>query len=91
MDALGGLLPFIGIMAVMFIFLILPQQRKAKKERTFAENLKRGDRVVTKSGLHGKVLELPEGKSTVTLETGAGKIVFERSAISMEMTQAISK
>ena len=39
-------------------FIILPQQRRQKKEKNFINSLKRGDRVITKSGIHGKVMEL---------------------------------
>lgn len=73
----------------MFVFLILPQQRKIKKEKAFEASLKVGDRIVTKSGIHGKVAELAE--TTVIVETMAGKIKMERSAISLELSSALNK
>lgn len=73
----------------MFVFLILPQQRKIKKEKAFEASLKVGDRIVTKSGIHGKVAELAE--TTVVVETMAGKIKMERSAISLELSSALNK
>ncbi|MBG7631844.1 MAG: preprotein translocase subunit YajC [Bacteroidetes bacterium] len=66
--------------------MIAPQMKRSKKEKKFAAELKRGDRVVTKSGLHGKVVELNEKDGSCVIETLAGKIKFERSAISMEMS-----
>ena len=52
-------LPFLLIMLVVFVFfIILPQQRRQKKERNFMDSLKKGDRVITKSGMHGKIAEL---------------------------------
>ena len=87
---MGNQLPFLLLMfAVMFLFLILPQQRRAKKERTFKNNLKKGDLVVTKGGIHGKVVEIAE--TTVVIETMAGKLKIERSAISMEMSASLAK
>ena len=47
---------------------------------------KKGDKVVTKSGLHGKVLELNDD-GTCIIESGAGKMKYERSAISMELSK----
>src|SRR5690625_5123210 len=60
--------------------------RKQKQEKKFQEELKRGDWVVTTSGVHGKVFEL--AGDTVVLETGAGKIKFERAAISKDLSAA---
>ena len=50
------------------------------------KSLKRGDRVITKSGLHGKIIEIVEGSETCVIETMAGKMRFEVSAISHEMS-----
>ena len=54
----------------------------------FAAELKKGDKVVTKSGLHAKVLELTD-EQTCILESGAGKMKFERASISMELSQKL--
>ncbi|MAP53504.1 MULTISPECIES: preprotein translocase subunit YajC [Altibacter] len=79
---LGPLLLF----AVFIIFfIVLPQRKKLRQEKNFDKGLKKGDKVVTKSGLHGKLLELHED-GTCIIETGAGKVKFERSALSMELT-----
>jgi|TARA_A100001011_G_scaffold177169_1_gene185852 preprotein translocase subunit YajC len=71
----------------MFLFLILPQQRRAKKERNFKNSLKKGDLVVTKGGIHGKVVEVNESNDSCVIETMAGKVKMERSFISHEMSQ----
>ena len=82
-------LPYLLMFVVMFVFLILPQQRKIKKEKEFESSLKVGDKIVTKSGIHGKIAELAE--TTVIVETMSGKIKMERSAISLDMTSALNK
>jgi preprotein translocase subunit YajC len=51
--------------------------------------LKVGDKIITKSGLHGKIAELAE--TTVVVETMSGKLKMERSAISMEMSASLNK
>jgi len=85
---MGNQLPFLLLMfAVMFLFLILPQQRRAKKERTFKNSLKKGDLVVTKGGIHGKVVEVNESNDTCVIETMAGKVKMERSFISHELSK----
>ncbi|MGJ8549940.1 preprotein translocase subunit YajC [Winogradskyella wichelsiae] len=90
MDAIGSFLPFIAIFAVMYFFMIAPQMKRSKQEKKFASELKRGDRVITKSGMHGKVVELNEKDSSCIIETLAGKIKFDRSAISMEMSKKLN-
>lgn len=57
----------IGVMLVVFYFLLIrPQQKRAKKHTNLIESLKRGDEVITSSGIFGKIA-LIEG-NTVTLE-----------------------
>jgi len=90
MDAIGSFLPFIAIFAVMYFFMIAPQMKRSKQEKKFANELKRGDRVITKSGMHGKIVELNDKDSSCVIETLAGKIKFDRSAISMEMSNKLN-
>ena len=49
-------------------------------------SIKKGDRVITKSGIHGKIAELNDKDNTCIIETGAGKIKFERAALSADAT-----
>lgn len=91
MEGLVQLWPFIAIFAVFYFFMIRPQMKQKKKEKNFASGLQKGDKVVTKSGMYGKVLDFSDKMNTVILETGAGKITFDRSAISLEMSEKRSK
>ena len=84
-------LPMLLLFAVFIVFfIVLPQRKKVKQEKSFDQGLKKGDKVVTKSGLHGKVLEL-NSDGTCVIESGAGKMKFERSAISVELSTKLSK
>jgi preprotein translocase subunit YajC len=89
MQQLQQVLPFILMFVVIYFFMIKPQQSRAKKEKEFENALKVGDKIVTKSGIHGKVSELAE--TTVIIETMSGKLKMERSAISLEMSAALAK
>jgi preprotein translocase subunit YajC len=88
-EGFGSFLPLIAIIAVFYFLMIAPQMKRAKKEKKFANELKKGDKVVTKSGMHGKIVDLNDKDSSCVIETLAGKINFERSAISMEMSQIL--
>ena len=85
----GGMsmiLMFGGMFVIMYFFMIRPQQKKAKQEKQSQTDTKRGDMVVTTSGIHGKINEINE--DTIVIETSAGKIKFEKAAISRELTAA---
>ncbi|MCY3998070.1 MAG: preprotein translocase subunit YajC [Flavobacteriaceae bacterium] len=91
MEGMSNQLPFLLlIFVVFFLFIILPQQRRVRREKVFQNNLKKGDKVITKSGIHGKLFELVEKDTTVILETMAGKIKIERSAISTELSTKLN-
>ncbi|MDO5655718.1 MAG: preprotein translocase subunit YajC [Flavobacteriaceae bacterium] len=78
---------FIGLMfMIMYFFMIRPQMQRQKREKQFQEAMKVGERVVTTSGIHGKISEITD--DVVTIETNAGKIRFEKSAVSQELTNA---
>jgi len=89
MEQIQGFLPIILLFAVMYLFLIRPQMKKQKKEKKFAQEINKGDKVITKSGMHGKILDLNDD-GTCIIETGAGKMKFERSALSMEMSAKLN-
>lgn len=90
MEALNKYLPLFLILLVFYFFIIAPQIKRSKKEKQFAAALKKGDRVITKSGMHGKIAELNDKDNSCVVETLAGKIKFERSALSIELTQKLN-
>ncbi|HKO78317.1 MAG TPA: preprotein translocase subunit YajC [Flavobacterium sp.] len=89
MGQLQQFLPFLLMFVVIYFFMIRPQQKRAKNEREFESALKVGDKIITKSGIHGKISEIAD--STVVIETMAGKLKMERSSISMELSATLNK
>lgn len=89
MGQLTQMLPFLLMFVVIYFFMVRPQQNRMKKEKEFESALKVGDRIITKSGIHGKIVELAE--TTVIIETMSGKLKMERTAISMELSAALNK
>jgi preprotein translocase subunit YajC len=81
-------LVFMGaIIAVFYFFMIRPQQKKAKDQKKFVEDIKKGDDVVTIGGAHGRVAEMEGDTFILEIERG-GRIKYSKSAISMESTKA---
>jgi len=81
----------LALLVVFFFFIILPPINRSKNEKKFASSLKRGTRVITKSGMYGKVFEINDKDDSCIIETQAGKIKFDRQAISMDLTQKLNK
>jgi preprotein translocase subunit YajC len=90
MEGLNQFLPMILIFVVAYFFMIRPQIKRQKDEKKFAQALKKGDKIVTKSGLYGKVVELNDKDFSCVIETMAGRLKFDRSAISMEMSKRLA-
>ena len=70
--------------------MIRPQMKKQKNEKKFQADIVKGTRVITSSGIHGKIVEVNENDNTITIETGAGKIKFEKAAVSMDLTNKLN-
>lgn len=86
---ISSMLPFLAMIIVLYFFMIRPQVKRQKNEKKFQSEIGKGSKVVMTSGIHGKIAEVNSSDNTVTVETSAGKIRFERSAISMEMSKKL--
>ncbi len=94
LQAAGGfdprqLIVFGLIIVVFYFFMIRPQIKKQKDQKNFVGELKKGDKVVTTAGIHGKIAEVAD--TTILVETeGGGKIRFNKSAISLDDSKALN-
>lgn len=81
----GGMvaLLYFGLLILIFyFFFIRPQQRKHKQQQKMLSELKKGDRVVTNSGMFGTIVGFDEKENLVVLKVGENiKLEFLRSAI----------
>ena len=72
---------FIVLLIVVFwLFFIRPQSKKAKEEQEFRQALKKGDKVVTIGGFHGKITEVKENTVMVSLAPDV-VVELEKSAL----------
>ncbi|MBC5774484.1 preprotein translocase subunit YajC [Pontibacter sp. KCTC 32443] len=90
----GGILPqllmFGAIILVFYFFMIRPQQKKAKDQKKFRDELSKGMSVVTIGGLHGKLVAMDDDTVVVEVDKGV-RLTFEKSAISMEATAKVNQ
>jgi len=79
-------LPLILLFVVFYFLLIRPQQKKAKQQKQFIENLKKGDEVITSGGLYGKITGLTD--TTVTIEIAEKvRVKVAKNAVAQQVPQ----
>lgn len=84
---MSSLLFFGAMLAIFWLFMIRPQMKRQREQRNFMETLKKGDEVVTASGLLGKITKM-DG-DIITLEVSPKTFIrVTKSAISKEMTES---
>ena len=82
----GNLILIGGIILIFYFFMIRPQQKKQKEQKKFLDELKKGDRVVTLGGIHGKIMSIEN--DVVQLEVDKGtKLTVEKSSISLDASK----
>lgn len=89
----GGfqLILMVGMVAVMYFFMIRPQAKRAREQKKFGESIGSGEQVITTSGIHGRISRVNDD-GTLQLEIARNVfVIVERSAVSMEMTMAYRK
>lgn len=69
----------------MYFFFFRPQMKKQKEERNFQKEIAKGMRVVTTSGIHGKILEVQD--TYIILESENSRLKVERSAVNKQMSE----
>lgn len=90
-DMTSIIIMMVALFAIMYFFMIRPQNKKQKEIQKFRNSLQAGQDVVTIGGIRGTIRSIDENENTVTLEVATGtKIVFEKSAI-MPRTQEKAK
>lgn len=83
-SSLLSYLPLVGMVVVMYFFMIRPQQKRTADAKKFRAALGKGSNVVTIGGLHGKVVDMSEETVTVEVDKGV-RLRFDRSAIAREV------
>ncbi|HUM52537.1 MAG TPA: preprotein translocase subunit YajC [Chitinophagales bacterium] len=75
---------------VFYFFLIRPQNKKQKEAQAFLESIKVGDKVITTSGIHGKITAINEDNTILVQVDGPTRLKMEKSSINPELTKAVN-
>jgi preprotein translocase subunit YajC len=86
----NGMLYMLGAMfVVMYFFMIRPQMKKNKAQIAFKDAIKKGDKIVTTGGIHGKIAEIRDTTFIIDTEAG-GKLRIDKSSVSMDSTKILN-
>ena len=75
----GMIIYFVIIIAVFYFLLIRPQKKQQKEAQAMIDSIKKGDKITTIGGFHGKVLSVKNG--IITLQMGENKVKLESWAV----------
>ena len=74
------------LIVVFWLFFIRPQSKRAKEQQKFRDELKKGDKVVTIGGFHGKITEVKDNTVMVSLAPEV-TVEIEKSALVQNASQ----
>ena len=86
-----GFIPLILMFVIFYFLLIRPQQKKTKEHRQMITNLKKGDRIVTSGGIHGRITGMDEVTLTVEIADRVRVKVARGNVSAMAQTAAPSQ
>lgn len=88
---LGQILPLVAIVVVFYFFMIRPQMKKAKEQKKYIENLKKGDKILTIGGIYGKISELRDDGSLIMEVEDGSRMRISKTAVSSEASNALNQ
>jgi len=91
MEQLGSMAPMVLflvlIFAMMYFLMIRPQRKRQKEHEEMERELRKGDKVITAGGIHGRVESVGEDTVTLKIESGATMKVVKKSVAGKEGKQ----
>lgn len=85
---MGMLIMMVAIFAIMWFFMIRPQQKRQKEIRNFQNALQEGSKVVTGGGIYGTVKRIDQTKNTIDLEIAKGVVItIDKGSVFQDMAQ----
>ncbi|MBK9458925.1 MAG: preprotein translocase subunit YajC [Sphingobacteriales bacterium] len=79
-----------GIFVIMYFFMIRPQQKRMAEHKDFIANLKKGDKIVTTGGIHGKIVRVDDRVFLVEIDKNT-MVNLEKSFVSVEQSKSIQE
>lgn len=79
---LGMILMLVAMFAIMYFFMIRPQQKKQKEIQKFRNSIEKGQEIVTAGGIYGVVRDVDEVNNVLTVEIANGvRVRVDRNSV----------
>jgi preprotein translocase subunit YajC len=88
-SSIMSFIPIIIIFVIFYFFMIRPQIKKQKDQKKYMEELKKGDKIITIGGIHGKIAEINDTTFMIEVEGGV-RLKIQKSAVSMDATSQLN-
>lgn len=86
-------LPIIIMFALLYFLMILPQQKKQKEHQKMLDSLQVNDKVITTSGIYGRIVSFKPDKSSIVLEIDESnkvRIEIQRGAVASLINPSVN-
>jgi preprotein translocase subunit YajC len=88
---MAQMLPLVAIVIVFYFFMIRPQMKKAKEQKKYIENLKKGDKILTIGGIYGKINDIREDGSIIMEVEDGSRMKISKNAVSSEASTTLNQ
>ena len=79
---LGMILMLVAMFAIMYFFMIRPQQKKQKEIQNFRNSIEKGQEIITAAGIYGVVRDIDEVKNVLIVEVANGvRLRVDRNSV----------
>lgn len=79
---LGMILMLVAMFAIMYFFMIRPQQKKQKEIQNFRKSIEKGQNVITAGGVYGTVRDIDDANNILVIEVASGvRIRVDRNSV----------
>ena len=80
-----------AIVVVFYFFMIRPQMKKAKEQKKYIEQLKKGDKILTIGGIYGKIADVKEDGTLIMEVEDGTKMKISKNAVSQDATNTLNQ
>lgn len=84
--ALTGIFPWIVLFGVMWFVMIRPQQKRQREYQQMVDSLKKGDRVLTRGGIHGTIAAIQDDRLRLRIANGV-EVTLSRNGVSGKLAE----
>lgn len=86
-SAWSGMVMIVAMIVIFYFFMIRPQNKKQKELKKARESMKKGDKIVSAGGIHGRIKELKD--NVVMMEVAPGVVIkIDKASVFADPTPA---